>query len=225
MLVAELRAAPQGSRRAATGSHLRPAAARPGSRRPPTAARCARTACGCSRAPPCPGLRPRTEGGTDSGYGTCVTPGIVGAKPFCCVYLLDVNASEPIVRPWKPPRNPMKRGRSGHVARELDRALDRLRAGLAEEAHDRLTHRRHFGQPLGQPRHVLVPVVARDVQELVGRRLDRVDDLRVGVARGAHGDACNEIQEPVAVDVPDLGAAAMRHHERIVARDTTGQRP
>jgi len=43
------------------------------------------------------------------GYGTWVTPGIVGAKRRCCVYLLEVKASEPIVRPWKPPRKPMKR--------------------------------------------------------------------------------------------------------------------
>ena len=40
-----------------------------------------------------------------------VTPGIEGKKPFCCVYLLEVNDSEPIVRPWKPPRKPMKRPR------------------------------------------------------------------------------------------------------------------
>jgi hypothetical protein len=40
-----------------------------------------------------------------------VTPGIVGKKPFCCVYLLEVNDSEPIVRPWKPPRKPMNRPR------------------------------------------------------------------------------------------------------------------
>jgi hypothetical protein len=36
---------------------------------------------------------------------------MVGAKPFCCVYLLEVNESEPMVRPWNPPRKPMKRGR------------------------------------------------------------------------------------------------------------------
>ncbi len=34
----------------------------------------------------------------------------------------------------------------------------------------------------------------------------------------AHGDAGDEVEEAVAVDVPDLGAAAVRHHERIVAR-------
>ena len=36
---------------------------------------------------------------------------MVGKKPLCWVYLLEVKASEPIVRPWKPPRKPMKRGR------------------------------------------------------------------------------------------------------------------
>jgi len=36
---------------------------------------------------------------------------MLGKKPFCCVYLLDVNDSEPMVLPWKPPRNPMNRPR------------------------------------------------------------------------------------------------------------------
>jgi hypothetical protein len=54
-----------------------------------------------------PWSAPTNSGRYGFGYGTCVTPGIDGAKPFCCVYLLDVNESEPIVRPWKPPRKPM----------------------------------------------------------------------------------------------------------------------
>ena len=38
-------------------------------------------------------------------------PGMVGKKPACWVYLLDVIDSEPIVRPWKPPRKAMMRPR------------------------------------------------------------------------------------------------------------------
>ena len=64
----------------------------------------------------------------------------------------------------------------------------------------------------------LVPVVARDVQELRGRLLHRGDDLRMRVAGRADRDAGREIEEPVAIHVPGLGAAAMRHHERIIAR-------
>ena len=111
---------------AARGSRLRPGSARSGSPRLRTAARCARTACGCSRAPPCPGRRPRTAAGTDSGYGTCVTPGIVGAKPFCCVYLLEVNASEPMRAAVEAAEEADEARTPGDVARELDRALDRL---------------------------------------------------------------------------------------------------
>jgi len=107
---------------------------------------------------------------------------------------------------------------TGHVARELDRALDRFRAGLADEAHPRLADRRDLRQSLGKSREVLVPVVARDVQELSGGLLHRLDDRGVRVAGGADCDAGSEVEEAVAVDVPDLGAAAMRHHERIVAR-------
>ena len=41
---------------------------------------------------------------------------------------------------------------AGDVARQLERAFDRLGAGLAEEAHHRLAHRRELGEPLGRGR-------------------------------------------------------------------------
>ena len=107
---------------------------------------------------------------------------------------------------------------AGDVARELERALDRLRAGLAEEAHRRLAHRRQPRQPFGQGDHPLMPVIAGDVQELAGGLAHGADDLGMSMARGADGDAGGEIKKAVAVDVPDLDAAPMRHHERIVAR-------
>jgi hypothetical protein len=66
--------------------------------------------------------------------------------------------------------------------------------------------------------HPLVPVIARDVQELRGRLLHRAHDLRMGVPRRADRDAGREIKKAIAVDVPDFGSAAMRHDERVVAR-------
>ena len=123
-----------------------------------------------------------------------------------------------MVRPWKPPRKPMKRGRPRDVARQLERALHRLGAALADEAHHRLAHRLDARACARPAAPVLVPVVAGDVQELVGRLLDRLHHLRVRMPGGAHGDAGREVEEAVAVHVPDLGAAAVRHHERIVAR-------
>ena len=143
---------------------------------------------------------------------------MVGKKPACCVYLLEVSDSEPIVRPWKLPRKAMMRAALRHVARELQRALDRLRAGLAEEAHARLADRHDRGEALGERGHLLVPVVARDVQELAGRVLHRLHDARVRVAGRADRDAGREIEEAVAVDVPGLRALAVRDHERVVAR-------
>ena len=106
----------------------------------------------------------------------------------------------------------------GDVAGELERALDALGAGLREEAQHRLAHRRQLVHALAEAHLVLVPVVGRDVQEAAGGVGDRRDDLRVRMAGAADGDAGDEVQEAVAVDVPDLGAAAVRHHERVVAR-------
>jgi hypothetical protein len=56
------------------------------------------------------------------------------------------------------------------------------------------------------------------MQELLGGLLYYRHDLRMGVAGRTDRDAGGEVEETVAVDVPGLGAAAMRHHERIVAR-------
>src|SRR6185312_13063131 len=71
---------------------------------------------------------------------------------------------------------------------------------------------------LAEARHALVPVVAGDVQEVVGGILDGLYHLRVRMAGAAHGDAGGEIEEAVAVDVPDLHATAPGHDEGVVTR-------
>src|SRR6266566_5303197 len=38
------------------------------------------------------------------------------------------------------------------------------------------------------------------------------------MAGAADGNAGGEIQEPIAVDVPDFDTSPMRHHERVLAR-------
>src|SRR6184192_3018905 len=38
------------------------------------------------------------------------------------------------------------------------------------------------------------------------------------MAGAADGNAGGEIQEPIAIDVPDFDTAPMRHHERVLAR-------
>ena len=50
----------------------------------------------------------------------------------------------------------------------------------------------------------VLPVVARDVQEVFRGTLHRLHDLRVRVPGAAHGDAGGEVEEAVAVDVPDF---------------------
>ena len=71
---------------------------------------------------------------------------------------------------------------------------------------------------LGERGHLLVPVIARDVQELAGCVLHRLHDARVRVARRADRDAGGEIEEAVAVHVPGFRALGVRDHEGVVAR-------
>ncbi len=100
-------------------------------------------------------------------------------------------------------------GSTRHVARKLDRRLHRLGAGLAEEAHRRLVHGRESRQAFAQRDHPLVPVVARDVEEVSGGLSHRGNHQRVRVTGGTDRDAGSEIEKAVAVHVPDLGPAAM----------------
>ena len=104
------------------------------------------------------------------------------------------------------------------IAGELEGALDAFAAGLGEEAHHRLAKGVEFGDPLAEADLALVPVVRADVEKLLGGILDRLHHSGMGVARGADRDPRSKIEEAVAIDVPDLGAAAARHHEGIVAR-------
>ena len=104
------------------------------------------------------------------------------------------------------------------VTRELQRTFDGFRAALAEKAHHRLAHRIDRVESLGERRLPLVPVVARDMQKLISRILDRLHDMRMTVTGRAHSDARREIEKPITVDIPHFGTPAVRHHERIVTR-------
>jgi len=55
------------------------------------------------------------------------------------------------------------------------------------------------------------------VQEILGRVPDRLHHLRVGVTGAADADAAHEVEETVAIDVPDLGATTLGDDEGIVA--------
>ena len=112
----------------------------------------------------------------------------------------------------------MKHGAAGVVAAELHRGFDGLGAGVGEE--DLLVEvaggdaAEGFGQfdGFGQ-----IEVGARHVDKLLGLLLDGLHYVGVGVACGEHGDAGREVDEAVAVDVPDMAALAVVHHKGIRA--------
>ena len=54
-------------------------------------------------------------------------------------------------------------------------------------------------------------------RKLLGRFLNRGDHGRMRVPGGAHRDARREVDEAIAVHIPDFGAAPVAHDEFVVA--------
>jgi hypothetical protein len=111
---------------------------------------------------------------------------------------------------------------AGGGAGELERALDRLGAGVGQEDPDRAGHWRGGGQRL---RHLRidrqVEVAGRVVQQRPGLAADGLDHAGMGVTGRADRDAGVEVEEQVAVDVFEDRAGAPAWHQRVGAR----QRP
>jgi hypothetical protein len=94
----------------------------------------------------------------------------------------------------------------GDEAGELDRALDRLGPGVAQEDPALFVHRRdasQLGAHLGVDRQVEVGAV---VNQLGGLVPDGPHHVGVAMAGRGHGDAGVEVEEQVAVDVLDRAA-------------------
>jgi hypothetical protein len=90
------------------------------------------------------------------------------------------------------------------IARELDRAFDRLGAGVGEE--DALLARAggDAGEPLAERGHRLViEIGAADVQEFRRGVVDRRDDVWMRVPRRGHGDPGHEVEVAIPVHVLD----------------------
>src|SRR5579872_2555664 len=104
------------------------------------------------------------------------------------------------------------------IARKLQSSFHGFGAALAQQYLRRLTQRIQSIDLLGQPRHAFVPIVTRDMQEIVRRILDGLNYGRMRVSGAANGDAGRKIEESVAIDIPDFGPPPFRDHERIVAR-------
>ena len=126
-----------------------------------------------------------------------------------------------IVRPWKLPCVEtifVRCGRAGDdrlvAPRELERALVRLRARVAEE---HAVGERALGDRLRGEDLLVVVVEVRDVDELAELLGDARGERRVRVAEAAHRDARGHVEVARAGDVPDLAAPAALEHDRLLA--------
>ena len=90
-------------------------------------------------------------------------------------------------------------------ARELDRGLVRLRAGVAEE---HPIGERRLAQLFGEAHRRLREVEVADVPEPPGLPGERLRELRVAVAERGHADPGAQIDVFVTVEVPHAGPCA-----------------
>ena len=91
------------------------------------------------------------------------------------------------------------------AAGELDRGLDRLRAGVAEE---HAVEARVLDEQLGELDHRLRVVEVRGVDQRLRLLGERLRDHGVRVAEDVHGEAADEVEVLVALRVPDARAFA-----------------
>jgi hypothetical protein len=106
----------------------------------------------------------------------------------------------------------------GVIARELERALDRLRTRVAVVKLVRARHGSDFRQALGERDQALViEVGSRHVDQFARLLLNGSDHIGMAVAGRGHGDAGGEVIELVAIHVSDDNAASALGHERVGA--------
>ena len=101
-------------------------------------------------------------------------------------------------------------------ARELDRRLVGLGAGIAEE---RAAVAEPVCKPLGQSRHRLGVEHVRDVSELLGLFLDRAHDAGMTMPEARHGKSAEEIQVAISIRVVQVRAVAANECERQASVD------
>ncbi len=109
-------------------------------------------------------------------------------------------------------------------ARELDRVLDRFRAGVEERRLRGAGERRDREQPLGERDvHLVRDDREVGVEEARGLLLHGLDDVRMRVADVQAADAAGEVEERVAVDVGQRRAPrALGDDDRQVHRERIG---
>src|SRR5688572_30666643 len=108
---------------------------------------------------------------------------------------------------------------TGVIAGHLDGGFDGLGAGVSEIHAARIVTGSEAGEAFREVDHVLViEVRAGHVNQLRGLALDGIDDLRMTVAGGDHGDAGVSIEKAIAIDIDDYGSLAAVDHQRVRAR-------
>ncbi len=106
----------------------------------------------------------------------------------------------------------------GVIARQLERALDCLRARVAIVKLVRARHGSDLRQVLSERDQILViKICARHVDQLARLLLNGGDHIGMAVPGRGHGDAGGEVIELVAVHVGDDDAAATLGHQRVGA--------
>src|SRR5580700_10019755 len=102
---------------------------------------------------------------------------------------------------------------------QLDGGFDGLGAGVAEVNALGFLAWRDGRELFGKFNHAgVVEISAGHVNQLAGLLLDGGYDFGMAMAGSDYGDACGEIEEDVAVNIFDCGAAADFRDERVVAR-------
>ena len=183
-----------------------------------------------------PSSRTRASSAATSLYGMCVKPAGLGPKPRRVLRLAAGGHGEQraaVERVQRRDHADLLRAVAvvRVAARELQRRLVRLGAGVAEE---HALGERRVDEPLREPQRRLVGEPVRHVPELPRLLVERVHHRRMAVAERGDGDAAREVDVHPAVLVPDARAFAAhgderrrrvaRHHHLVEHRARDGQR-
>ena len=111
-------------------------------------------------------------------------------------------------------------GAAGRGAGDLDSVLDSFGAGREKDRLGLARERRDLVQPFAE---LDIWLVGHDLEGGVGEGVElflhRRDHLRVAVAGVEHGDAAGEVDEALAVAIPELGAFGALGKDRIGSSD------
>src|SRR5579864_7863022 len=104
------------------------------------------------------------------------------------------------------------------IARQLERALNRLRTRVPVVNAMRPRHRRNFRQPLGQrDQAFIIKIRARHVDQFARLLLNGSNHVGMAMAGGSDSDAGRKIEKLVAIHIGDEDSASLLCDKRIRA--------